>query len=101
MLHHQPLSLASNDSGESNYNWLLAGFKNEISAAENRVDMETFRKKRLNLRERRTLEMLLTGYTVPEILDIQNFEQQDIEAICKSIGIKWNAFNNLDNYPAA
>ena len=93
--------IKANDSSVTNYDWLWTGFKNEISAAEDRVDMDTFKKKHLKLRERRILEMLLAGYTVPEMLDRLKIEQVDIEKVCTSIGDKWNAFNNYNSIPAA
>ena len=84
----------------TNYEWLWIGFRNEISAAENRIDMDIFKNKYLNFDERKTLEMLLTGYTVSEILDKYSIEQHAIDAVCKSIGEKWQTFNGSDNSAA-
>ena len=88
-------------NGESNYNWLLDRFRSEITDAENRIDLEKFKITYLDPSEKRILEMLLTGYTVPEILDEQNITQQRIEDTCRSIGERWNAYNDYDDDPAA
>ena len=88
-------------NGESNYNWLLDRFRSEITDAENRIDLEKFKITYLDPSEKRILEMLLTGYTVPEILNEQNITQQSIEDTCRSIGERWNAYNYYDDDPAA
>ena len=89
------------ESGDTNYNWLLDNFRNEITDAENRLDMDIFRKTQLAPREKRILEMLMSGYTVPEILNEHSMTQQEIEEICISIGERWNTFIHFDGDPAA
>jgi len=74
---------------------LWQGFKNEISSTENRIDMDIFKNKHLSFDERKTLEMLLAGYTVPEILDKYSIEQHAIDVVCMSIGEKWKDFNMI------
>jgi len=86
---------------ESNYNWLLASFKNEIAAAEDRADMAIFKKLYLNKREVKILDMLMSGYTVVEIIHECDILQPEIEELCESIGERWNDFNHFNGDPAA
>jgi hypothetical protein len=91
----------NNDSCETNYNWLLANLKNEIADTEAKMDMDIFRNNYLNTDEKGILRMLMSGYTVPEILAEYDMSILEIEDLCKSIGNRWHAFNNFDGNPAA
>jgi len=59
--------------------------------------MDIFRKTCLNARENKIFKMLLDGYTVAEILYKHNMAQRELDKLCKSIGKRWEDFNQLCN----
>jgi len=90
--HLRSLDTPSFDASINKNGLPWSRYKNEIAAAEDKIDMDFFGKQYLKPQEKDILKMLVSGYTESEIMCKHHLSQQALRNLCQSMGDRWTDF---------
>ena len=93
--HLHSFGTPSLDAPINKNGFLWPRYKNEITAVEDKIDMELFGKHHLKPQEKDILKMLVSGYTESEIMRKHYLSQQALRNLCKSMGDRWADFHQV------